>query len=82
MKYSLLIILLAAVTLLGRAAKRTEAERKPLPSPGTLPTLSSTGEAKTLHKGKIIASFVLGSKKTFDFLDNNPFVEFHPTEYG
>jgi acetyl-CoA hydrolase len=40
-----------------------------------------TGEAKTLHKGKIIASFVLGSKKTFNFLDNNPFVEFHPTEY-
>ena len=40
-----------------------------------------TGEAKTLHKGKIIASFVLGSKRTFDFLDNNPFVEFHPTDY-
>jgi len=40
-----------------------------------------TGEAKTLHKGKLISSFVLGSKKTFDFLDNNPFVEFHPTEY-
>src|SRR5512134_2616704 len=30
-----------------------------------------TGEAKTLHKGKIIASFVLGSRRTFDFLDNN-----------
>src|SRR5512139_261618 len=40
-----------------------------------------TGEAKTLHKGKIVASFVLGSKKTFDFLDNNPFVEFHPSDY-
>jgi 4-hydroxybutyrate CoA-transferase len=40
-----------------------------------------TGEAKSVHKGKIIASFVLGSQKTFDFLDNNPFVEFHPTEY-
>src|SRR5512139_1620614 len=40
-----------------------------------------TGEAKTLHKGKIVASFVLGSRKTFDFLDNNPFVEFHPSEY-
>jgi 4-hydroxybutyrate CoA-transferase len=39
------------------------------------------GEAKTLHRGKIIASFVLGSKRTFDFLDNNPFVEFHPTDY-
>ena len=40
-----------------------------------------TGEAKTLHKGKIVASFVLGSKRTFEFLDNNPFVEFHPSDY-
>jgi len=40
-----------------------------------------TGEAKTLHRSKIVASFVLGSKRTFDFLDNNPFVEFHPTDY-
>jgi acetyl-CoA hydrolase len=40
-----------------------------------------TGEAKTLHKGKIVASFVLGSQRTFDFIDNNPFVEFHPSDY-
>ncbi len=40
-----------------------------------------TGEAKTLHKGKIVASFVLGSKRTFRFIDNNPFVEFHPSDY-
>jgi len=40
-----------------------------------------TGEAKTLHRGKIVSSFVLGSKKTFAFLDNNPFVEFHPSDY-
>ena len=40
-----------------------------------------TGEAKTLHRGKIISSFVLGTRKTFDFLDNNPFVEFHPSDY-
>jgi acetyl-CoA hydrolase len=40
-----------------------------------------TGEAKTLHRGKIIAAFVLGTRKCFDFLDNNPFVEFHPTDY-
>ncbi len=40
-----------------------------------------TGEKKTLHPGKIVASFVLGSRKTFDFLDNNPFVEFHPSDY-
>jgi acetyl-CoA hydrolase len=40
-----------------------------------------TGEAKTLHRGKIVASFVLGTKKSFDFLDNNPIVEFNPTDY-
>lgn len=40
-----------------------------------------TNEKKTLHRGKTIASFVLGSKRTFDFLDNNPFVEFHPSDY-
>jgi acetyl-CoA hydrolase len=40
-----------------------------------------TNEAKTLHRGKTIAAFVLGGKRTFDFLDNNPFVEFHPTDY-
>ena len=40
-----------------------------------------TNEAKTLHRGKIVSSFVLGSKRTFDFIDNNPFVEFHPSDY-
>jgi acetyl-CoA hydrolase len=39
------------------------------------------GEAKTLHRGKIVASFVLGTRRSFDFLDNNPSVEFHPTDY-
>lgn len=38
-------------------------------------------EKKTLHPGKIIAGFVLGTKKTYDFIDNNPIIEFHPTEY-
>ena len=40
-----------------------------------------TGEAKTLHRGKIVASFILGSRKTFDFIDNNPYVEFHHSDY-
>ena len=39
------------------------------------------GERKTLHSGKIIASFVLGTRRLFDFIDNNPMCEFHPTEY-
>jgi 4-hydroxybutyrate CoA-transferase len=40
-----------------------------------------TNEAKTLHRGKTVASFILGSRRTFRFLDNNPFVEFHPSDY-
>ncbi|MGE5500130.1 MAG: acetyl-CoA hydrolase/transferase family protein, partial [Syntrophothermus sp.] len=38
-------------------------------------------EKKTLHPGKIVAGFVLGTKKAFDFIDNNPIAEFHPQEY-
>jgi len=40
-----------------------------------------TNEKKTLHRGKIVASFVIGSRRAFDFVDNNPFMEFHPNEY-
>ncbi|HEY6572757.1 MAG TPA: acetyl-CoA hydrolase/transferase C-terminal domain-containing protein, partial [Candidatus Eisenbacteria bacterium] len=40
-----------------------------------------TSERKTLHPGKIVSSFVLGSKKLFDFIHNNPIVEFHPSDY-
>src|SRR5262249_18852989 len=40
-----------------------------------------TGERKTLHRGKIVASFVLGSRSLFQFIDNNPVIEFHPSEY-
>jgi 4-hydroxybutyrate CoA-transferase len=40
-----------------------------------------TNEKKTLHKGKMVASFVLGARPIFDFIDNNPVVEFHPSHY-
>jgi len=40
-----------------------------------------TNEKKTLHRGKIVASFVIGSRRAFEFVDNNPFMEFHPNEY-
>jgi acetyl-CoA hydrolase len=40
-----------------------------------------TNERKTLHPGKIVASFVLGSRSLFDFVHNNPIVEFHPSDY-
>lgn len=40
-----------------------------------------TNEKKTLHPGKIIASFVLAGRPVFDFIDNNPSIEFHPSHY-
>jgi len=36
---------------------------------------------KTLNHGKVVASFCMGSRKLYDFIDNNPFFEFYPTEY-
>jgi acetyl-CoA hydrolase len=38
-------------------------------------------EKKTLHPGKIIAGFVLGTQRLYDFIHDNPIVELHPTEY-
>ena len=40
-----------------------------------------TNERKTLHNGKIVAGFILGSQRLYDFVDDNPIVELHPTEY-
>jgi 4-hydroxybutyrate CoA-transferase len=38
-------------------------------------------ERKSLHRGKIIAAFLMGSRKLYDFVHNNPIVELHPNEY-
>jgi 4-hydroxybutyrate CoA-transferase len=40
-----------------------------------------TNEKKTLHPGKIVSSFVMGSRRLYDFIDNNPVVEMHPSHY-
>jgi acyl-CoA hydrolase len=40
-----------------------------------------TNEKKTLHPGKIVTSFVMGSRRLYDFIDNNPVVEMHPSHY-
>jgi len=39
------------------------------------------GERKTLHPGKVVSGFVLGTRRLFDFVDNNPVIELHPTAY-
>ncbi len=40
-----------------------------------------TNAAKTIHKGKCVAGFALGSQRLYDYMDNNPMFEFHPQDY-
>ncbi len=40
-----------------------------------------TCKKKSIHRDKIICSFVMGSKKLYDFVHDNPMVEFHPCDY-
>ena len=39
------------------------------------------GERKSIHHGKIIAGFLLGTQRLYSFADDNPIIELHPTEY-
>lgn len=53
-------------------------------SDGVIPLVESgvlNGAAKSLHPGKLIAGFVLGTRRLFEFIDDNPRFEFHPIEY-
>lgn len=40
-----------------------------------------TGNRKTIDRGKVVASFCLGTRRLYDYVDNNPGFSFHPTEY-
>lgn len=39
------------------------------------------GERKTLLPGKVVSSFVLGTKKCFDYMHDNPVFEFRPSMF-
>ena len=39
------------------------------------------GQRKNVKPRKIILGFVLGTRKLFDFIDENPIFEFHPSAY-
>jgi acetyl-CoA hydrolase len=36
---------------------------------------------KSFHPGKIVAGFLFGSKRLYEFAHNNPIIELHPTDY-
>lgn len=40
-----------------------------------------TCQRKTFHPGKIIAGFLFGSQRLYDFVHNNPLIELHPVDY-
>ncbi len=40
-----------------------------------------TGARKNFKPRKIIVGFVIGTRRIFEFVDNNPIFEFHPTAY-
>jgi 4-hydroxybutyrate CoA-transferase len=39
------------------------------------------GEGKSIHRGKAVLAFVLGTKRVFDFIHDNPCFEFRPIKY-
>ncbi|KZC05952.1 PREDICTED: 4-hydroxybutyrate coenzyme A transferase-like [Dufourea novaeangliae] len=40
-----------------------------------------TNNRKTMHKGRIVGSFCVGSDKLYDFMHNNPFIEMLVVDY-
>jgi 4-hydroxybutyrate CoA-transferase len=40
-----------------------------------------TSQKKTLHPGKVVGTFVLGTQQLYDYVHNNPLFELHPCDY-
>jgi acyl-CoA hydrolase len=39
-----------------------------------------TNRLKAVHAGRLVVSFVMGSRRLYDFIHDNPLVEFHPCD--
>jgi len=40
-----------------------------------------TGRMKEINRGKIVSAFVMGSRRLYEFLDDNPMIEMRPVDY-
>ena len=40
-----------------------------------------TNRCKTLHKGQCVVTFLMGSKRLYDYVNNNPSVAMYPVDY-
>ena len=53
-------------------------------SDGVLPLIENgvlTGEDKAIKRGKIVSCFAVGSRKLYDFIDDNPICDFRDAAY-
>lgn len=39
------------------------------------------GSQKSIHKGELVATFLMGSQRLYDFVNNNPLVKMHPVDH-
>lgn len=65
------------------ANKRNLGVHSEMVSDGILDLVESgviTNDLKTVLPGKIAVSFVMGTRRLYDFVDNNPIVEFQPSD--
>jgi acyl-CoA hydrolase/RimJ/RimL family protein N-acetyltransferase len=40
-----------------------------------------TNRRKSLHPGKVVAAFAMGSRRLYDYINDNPMFEFYPVDY-
>jgi acetyl-CoA hydrolase len=40
-----------------------------------------TNARRTIHPGKMTAGFIIGTQRLYQWVDDNPLIELHPTEY-
>jgi acyl-CoA hydrolase len=40
-----------------------------------------TGAAKSLHVGKIVTTFLMGSQRLYEWVDDNPMIDMYPVDY-
>ena len=52
-------------------------------SDGLIPLIEGgvvTNRQKKVHPGRTVTTFVMGSQRLYDFVDDNPLIEFHPCD--
>jgi len=70
--------------LVAMASKRDLGVHTEMFSDGLLDLVESgvlTGAAKSLHPGKIVTTFLMGSQRLYDWVHDNPMLEMHPVDY-